>query len=145
MHSVDTFRQHIISKTITLGEQAKRLYGNMTYDTALPKQFVDDMASDLGVPQAEVTRNFVWLYTNSGGQAAPLSEKGCVMLEVYHLGSEWDEEEDVSATGVYDMAMNDLAHVKADIEYTVTYAGKKSNRLNRILLRNELTKLLAEH
>ena len=55
---------------ITVGELAGRLYGHLTYDTALPQHWVDACL----IHEYDPRGNFVWVYPEGSimGQPAPL-------------------------------------------------------------------------
>ncbi len=49
---------------ITKGELAKQVYGDATYDIALPQQWLDDAVEELGVDYHVFLSGVVWLYPN---------------------------------------------------------------------------------
>lgn len=79
------FQMHIESKDrITTGQRAKHLYGQYTYDHALPQSFINEM-NDMGFE--DIGAYFVWLYFDHSimGIPAPLNLEACEMLKEYEL------------------------------------------------------------
>lgn len=80
------FKRHIEYKDrITKHARAKYLYGQYTFDTALPQAWVENVKLATGYSHSEIVSEFVWLYFkyNPMGMPAPLSMKGCDILEEY--------------------------------------------------------------
>ncbi len=63
---------------ITKGEAAKEIYGEMSYDHALPQSFVDDAMSK----GFDVVGHFVWIYPQGSlmGMPGPITTNGLTML-----------------------------------------------------------------
>ena len=63
----------------TVGELAEQCYSGMTYDTALPQQWVDKMADRGFDPRG----HFVTLYPNGGiAYMAPITAEGVRMAAI---------------------------------------------------------------
>jgi hypothetical protein len=56
----------------TVGDAAAERYPNMTYDCALPQNWVDQCCNKGLDPRG----HFVWLYDNFSGRPAPISREG---------------------------------------------------------------------
>jgi len=83
------FKSHIKSKeSQSKLERATFLYGNYTFDCALPQNWVDSTAKLIpSVSQIEIVSGFVWLYLGKDniGQPAPLTLTACDILQALEL------------------------------------------------------------
>ena len=88
MLDASSFKMHVRMKDrITKGERVEHLYGQYTFDTAIPLQFAECVQRVTNATIDEAYSEFVWLYFdhNAMGQPAPLSERGCDILLQYEL------------------------------------------------------------
>ena len=79
------WKQHIeLQDRVTKHQRANKLYGQYTFDTALPQNWVKDMICMTGHTHGEIVSQFVWLYFDHDafGQPAPLTLEGCEMLRI---------------------------------------------------------------
>lgn len=87
MLDAENFRLHIIMQDReSKVARANHLYGNYTFDTALPHDWVDSVVKKTIYTHEQVVSQFVWLYFNHNacGQPAPLTLEGCDILEAYN-------------------------------------------------------------
>ena len=67
------------------GEAAKALYGDITYDTALPVGWVTNMEN---MGHSNVSSHFVWVYPQDAGllgRPGPITSTGVAMLALASL------------------------------------------------------------
>jgi len=85
----EDFRMNLeVKNNISKKQLAERIYGGITYDTALPQQWIT-WASKLSVLAGDYKdmeffcQHFVWLYPHGNvmGQPAPLTLEACDVLE----------------------------------------------------------------
>lgn len=70
------------TKSITK-EEAAKMIGLKTYDTALPQQWLDKVVKESGVSYDDILSNIVWSYDDAHifGSPCPLTVKGCAVLQ----------------------------------------------------------------
>lgn len=86
-YTPEELRVHIETKlSFTLKERAERIYGDMTFDYALPKRWLCHFAETVGVEKWKASKQFVWIYPEGSiaGEPGPLSVEACSMLETYY-------------------------------------------------------------
>lgn len=83
MLSTELLRENIQTKQLTKKELAERLYGSLTFDYAIPQDWVNSVARELDIPSNQVANQFVWIYPDGSvfGQAGPLTEEAVDLLE----------------------------------------------------------------
>lgn len=75
--------EHLPPESETVGQAARRMYGDATYDYALPQTWVNACREYHGI---DVCGNFVWLYPegNLAGIPAAITIEGVQMLHTIH-------------------------------------------------------------
>ena len=82
----ECYRLHIEMKDRkTKHDRAVELYGQYTFDTAIPVAWAKAVSVNCEVSIDEVYTNFVWLYLNNFGRPAPLTQRGCDILKMREL------------------------------------------------------------
>lgn len=87
--TADDFKKYLKLNAPTKGEIAEKLYGNLTYDIALPNGFISEMV-EFNHTVPEITLSFVWIYPpgSTFGEPAPLTLKACDWLKQYQIKKE---------------------------------------------------------
>lgn len=79
----DSFKMHIESKdNQSKADRAKFLYGNYTFDCALPQNWITNTIEKTGQMYEDIVNGFVWGYIGKDYEGPlPLNLKACDILK----------------------------------------------------------------